>query len=203
MKSSRILLLLIAAALLFSTSSYSQVDCPKQGLTKEGEKISSAKDRRLNRGKNRSAAYNSNYATLWSLSEIINMEDVEDEDLYIDGDYRYLEGYIVEYIEEGPESCNCYQASKAEKTGDVHIYIGKTKASPKSECVIVEITPDFKKRYPDYEDILNTDEKVRVFGYMLYDHQHRANATMTCTSCSSIWRKTNWELHPVLSIETL
>lgn len=177
--------------------------CPREGRKRDCSPITSIKDRNLNIAKNKSSAIPDRWADYWAIDELIDLPDEEDKDLYNSGDFMYTEGYIISFIEEGPESCNCYQASKAKKTGDVHIYIGLRPDAPKSECVIVEITPEYKLLNPGYEDQLVKNARVRVFGYLLYDHQHRANATMTCSSCTQIWRKTNWELHPIVYMEEI
>ncbi len=72
--------------------------------------------------------------------------------------------------------------------------------APKSECVILEITPDFKSSHPYYEQYLHNNIPIAVSGYLLYDIEHRPQATKNYTTCTNTWRKTCWEIHPIVSI---
>lgn len=62
----------------------------------------------------------------------------------------YTEGYLINAILEGGESCNCGKADADLKTGDVHMYVGLTKTAKLKDCIVVEITPAFKKKYSNY-----------------------------------------------------
>lgn len=139
-----------------------------------------------------------------SLEDIINAPKHEDETEYTDGQYVKTTGYIVKYEEEGGESCNCYMADKSSKTGDVHIYLGLKPDADEKQCIIVEITPAFKKLHPAYEKSIQPGSKVNIFGFMLYDYMHEKNAINSCRSCGgNVWRKTCWEIHPVTYIENI
>lgn len=177
--------------------------CPPEGKNKYCQPLTDDKDRALNMWKNKSVNDPGTAAEFWDIGQIIGYSNSEDKDIYRVGDYRYVEGYIVDWEEEGPESCNCHMASKAQKTGDLHIFLGTKPNAPKSKCVIVEITPKFKRRYVDYANKVIIGTKVRVWGYRIYDHEHRGNAAMTCMSCRNVWRKTNWEIHPIVWIQRM
>lgn len=127
----------------------------------------------------------------------------KDRNLYLDGAYVVTEGYLVSFEEEGGESCNCQKAKKSKKNGDVHMYVGLKKDALKKNCIVVEITPAFKKKHPDYATMLEENSKVRITGFLLYDFIHEKDAINTCSSCSGAWRKTCWEIHPVTEIERL
>ena len=105
--------------------------------------------------------------------------------------------------EQGPESCNCGRASKREKDGDVHMYLSVKTDDEKKNSMVVEITPAFKKKFPDYEMYLEKNIKLRVYGYLFYDTEHEGNAFTTCQRCRSVWRKTNWEIHPITENEII
>jgi len=114
-----------------------------------------------------------------------------------------IEGFLISFEEEGPESCNCNKATKAKKNGDVHMYLALVKNAPKKNCIVIEITPNFKKKHPDYQNLFQKNARVRVTGYLLYDYLHEANAFTTCTSCNNVWRKTCWEVHPITKLEII
>ena len=184
------------AMLLVQTNTLcAQTDCPRQGSAKKEPEFS------LNVRKNKPAVAPAGEASVfWDINKLINAPPHEDSNEFMIGEYVCLLGYLISYTEEGPESCNCKQAVASEKTGDVHMYIGLEPGAPKSDCVIVEITPSFKKMHPDYDKYFNTLVPLKISGYLLYDFEHRGQAENTCNACGSVWRKTCWELHPVVSI---
>lgn len=172
--------------------------CPKYGdaTTPEKKKLNVAK----NRGVNVSSTKVPEFLPLKNLLPSVKRDD---RNLYADGAYVYSEGFLVSFEEEGPESCNCGKAKKSLKDGDVHMYLGLKKDAAKKNCIVVEITPAFKKKYPAYKQLLQENAKVRITGYLLFDFLHTKDAFTTCTSCAGIWRKTCWEIHPVTKIELL
>lgn len=123
--------------------------------------------------------------------------------LYLEGAYVYTEGYMTSADEQGPESCNCRKASKEAKDGDVHMYLSIKADDEKKNSMVVEITPAFKKKFPDYENFLEKNTRIRVYGFLFYDTEHEGNSFTTCQQCRNVWRKTNWEIHPITDIEIL
>jgi hypothetical protein len=123
-----------------------------------------------------------------------------DKKLWKEGAYVVMEGYLVDFEEEGPESCNCAEAKASDKSGDVHMFLGLRPGSAKKNCLVVEITPAFKKKFPNYEDLLLKKSKIKVKGYLFYDYPHEKDAFTTCSTCSHIWRKTPWEVHPITEL---
>src|SRR5262249_24069642 len=137
------------------------------------------------------------------LDSLISNKKQEDSSWFTQGRYITTEGFLINAIEEGPESCNCGRANAGLKTGDVHMYLGLTKNANRKKCIIVEITPHFKKVHPDYATILTPKTKIRVAGFLLYDYMHRTSALMTCKSCKNVWRDNSWEIHPITDIKVL
>lgn len=171
--------------------------CPASG------NATSQKEQQLNRGKNRNVVPPSTSPEILPLNRLINSGRREDQNLYRNGAYVQTEGYLISAEEQGPESCNCGLARKAQKNGDVHIYIGLVPGAPKKNCIVVEITPAYKKIHPDYKNTLVLNGRVKISGFLLYDYLHRGNAVNTCTGCGHVWRKTCWEIHPVLRIQPI
>ena len=155
----------------------------------------------LNILKNKPAERPTTEPAEWHIEQVINAEPHDDKHDFKNGELAQLKGYLVSFKEEGPESCNCKLGNAREKTGDVHMYIGLAPDAPKNECVVVEITPAFKKLHPDYEKYLQNNTPITVTGYLLYDVEHTSQAANTCKSCGSVWRKTCWEIHPIVDIE--
>jgi hypothetical protein len=172
--------------------------CPSHGVA------ASPAERRLNIAKNRSAKPPRNQKPqILPLNHLINPARREDSNRYTPGAYVQTTGYLVSYEEQGPETCNCNLSSTEKKDGDVHIYLGLTPNAKKKNCIVVEITPSYKKLHPDYESSLSRGARVSVSGYLFYDTPHRNAAANTCKHCAHIWRKTCWEIHPVTGITPL
>lgn len=156
----------------------------------------------LNIKKNMSVQNPMAMPSLWDIIAVINASRHDDRNDFVEDLYVYLQGYLVDFQEQGPEPSNCNKASKALKNGNVRIYIGLKPRARKRNCVVVEITPDFKRLYPNYEKQLIKGTKVKVAGYLIYDSEYKENTTNTSTKRRrDLWRKTNWELHPIVSIE--
>lgn len=123
----------------------------------------------------------------------------EDSRRFTENDFVSLTGYLVEVREGGVESCNC--AAEVDSLQDIHLYIGTTPHALKSECVIAEVTPKWKRlnRHVDIKDMKG--KIVVVSGFLFFDAEHKGNAVNTCKKCTRVWRKTCWEVHPIVKIE--
>lgn len=178
-------------------------DCPMEGRAKPGGRRSlTDREMELNRYKNADpVAPKDKEPVSLDLATIVGSSAHSDEHEYANGTFVTTEARIVKYTEEGPESCNCYEADKADHDGDVHVYLSTDSDVPLDQCMVAEITPEFKKLHPDYDKMLQRGQKVRVTGYLLYDFMHERNAANNCSSCDEVWRKTCWEIHPVVSID--
>ncbi|MBL0180987.1 MAG: hypothetical protein IPP96_01365 [Chitinophagaceae bacterium] len=172
--------------------------CPKYGIADTPEK------KKLNTLKNAGVTVSgSRTPESLPLKNLLPSRKRADRNLYADGAYVVTEGWLISFEEEGPEACNCNKAKKSLKNGDVHMYLGLKKNALKKDCIVVEITPAFKKKHPDYADMLEENIQVRITGFLLYDFIHEKDAINTCNSCAGAWRRTCWEIHPVTEIEKL
>jgi len=184
--------------LLSSVIKVSMAQCPNYGSATDPDYQA------LNKGKNKSVKIPETWTIQpLPLNMLINSTKKNDANLYQNGAYVYTDGYLISAEEEGPESCNCNKAIKAKKNGDVHIYLGLAPNAVNKKCIIVEITPAYKKVHPDYAEALVKNKKVRVEGLLLFDFDHKGNTVNTCQSCGNVWRKTCWEIHPVTKITPL
>jgi hypothetical protein len=130
-----------------------------------------------------------------------------------DGKYYSVEGYILSGEEQGPETCNCDKSKQTDHDGDIHFYVTDhlTAKTKKWDCFIVEITPGYRIKHPEFNVSDYVNKHVRISGYLYYDGlHHRKNSIGTCKTCNKkkpdpqvIWRKTCWELHPVVKIEEI
>ena len=185
-------------SILFIQAFATAQPCPKYGNSTTPEK------RKLNTLKNAGVNINASKAPeSLPLKNLITSKKRKDRNLYADGAYVVTEGYLISFEEEGPEACNCDKAKTKLKNGDVHMYIGLKKNAAKKDCIVVEITPAFKKKNPDYETLLGKNIRVRITGYLLYDFIHEKDAINTCNTCTGAWRRSCWEIHPVTDLEKL
>src|SRR5258705_4742684 len=190
--------LLIFVSVIFDQILIAQPNCPKSGSAK------TQKQKQLNIEKNKSVTVSSSKTPEFlPLDSMVSSGKQDDTNWFTSGKYIVTEGFLINAIEEGPESCNCGTAEAKLKNGDVHMYLGLTKTAKPKNCIIIEITPAFKKKHPDYEKFLNLKKKIRVTGFLLYDFIHRSDALMTCTKCKKVWRNNSWEIHPITKIEVL
>ena len=188
---------LFSVVFSIALSSFAQ-PCPKYGKTNNTE------ERKRNRLKNTGVnVSDSREAEFLPLRNLLPTKKRVDKNLYMQGAYVYTEGYLTSHEEQGPETCNCNKASKANKTGDVHMYLSLVTDAPKKNSLVVEITPAFKKKFPDYDSLLIDGTKIRVFGFLFYDTPHEGSSFTTCKKCGNIWRKTCWEIHPITFIQPI
>ncbi len=101
-----------------------------------------------------------------------------------------LEGYVIGFKREGPESPNCL--SKIYR--DHHIWIGAHPGAPKSDCLVVEITPrtETAALLRTLAVVKKQRQKVIVKGWLMYDPHHAAEVGRS--------RASDWEVHPVFTI---
>jgi protein involved in sex pheromone biosynthesis len=193
----KVFVFFLAATCLITTEAQKgkkKKPCPKYG------DATTQQDKTLNKKKNRGVNPKGT-AEYVPLRNFLPSKKRIEKDLYSEDAYIYTEGYLTSIEEQGPESCNCRESTKKNKDGDVHMFLGLTPAAPKKNCMVIEITPAYKKKHPDYADNLQKGEQYTVYGYLMYDTEHTGSAFTTCKKCGHTWRKTNWEIHPVTSIE--
>lgn len=175
--------------LLISISSMAQ--CPLQGTAKNKNEATA------NILKNRTIIEGS-VDTSITLQKILAFG--KDSGRFSTDSYVKITGYLVEIKKGGPESCNC--ELDADSLTDTHIYIGSTPHAEKPDCIIVEITPKFKKLNKNIILKSMKDKQVNVYGFLFYDSEHKGDASNTCNVCKkNIWRRTVTEIHPVCKIE--
>ena len=165
--------------------------CPIQGNAKNN------KEATANKLKNRDIILKTN--------DTIKIEDIlkdgSDFTRFSNGSYTKITGYVVEVKQGGVESCNC--ESIIDSLQDTHIYISLSPNAEKKDCIIVEITPRFKRLNKGTNAFLLKGKLVSIYGYLFFDEEHKQSAVNTCKTCTTVWRKTCWEIHPVCKIELI
>ena len=113
-----------------------------------------------------------------------------------------LEGYLVDAVEEGPESTNC--EINTHDWHDWHMWMVPTPTEAANRdrlrAVVVEVTPRVRARSTNWvlgsvKALARNGDKVRIAGWLMWDPDHPDQVGKT--------RGTTWELHPVTRIEVL
>ncbi|GAC1411592.1 MAG: hypothetical protein NVSMB53_07430 [Gemmatimonadaceae bacterium] len=111
-----------------------------------------------------------------------------------------LQGYLVDVVEEGPESTNC--EIDTPEWHDWHMWLVPTAseaaARDRKRAVVVEVTPRLRARSPNWilpsvKALARNGEQVRISGWLMWDPDHPDQVGKT--------RGTTWEIHPVTRIE--
>lgn len=118
-----------------------------------------------------------------------------------------VEGYVVEVVAGGIEAANCYSYRER----DVHIHVAARADAPRTEWLVVEVTPRARRRAAEWgwdwsADALRKElvgRRCRFEGWLLFDREHADESEHTAPGARGNWRATAWELHPVTSIEVL
>jgi hypothetical protein len=118
-----------------------------------------------------------------------------------------VEGYVVEVVEAGVESANCYSYRER----DVHVHLAPRPDAPRREWVVAEVTPRARVRAAaeglDWSaaalarDL--TGRRCRFEGWLLFDREHADESEHTAPGAPGNWRATAWELHPVTAVLVL
>jgi len=130
----------------------------------------------------------------------------DDTQEYSSDQYVNLEGYVVLVKYGGLESCQCH--SKNKKDLDIHIELGLTPKAKGREAMIVEINRYTRKDHPEYS-LINlkklVGKKVSVEGFMMFDKEHIGGSVNTSKNpnARSVFRRTAWEVHPLMSINEI
>jgi hypothetical protein len=191
-----LLVLLTAAAHAFLPS----IPCPAGGAAV------SPGGREFARLKNRVGA-----TKLQDFDESVSLEALlrpgEDHGRWSESRAGSIEGYVVEVAEGGIEAANCYSYRER----DVHIHVAPRADAPRSEWVVVEVTPRARRRAVEWgwdwsATALRRElvgRRCRFEGWLLFDREHAGEAEHTAPGARGNWRATAWELHPVTAIEVL
>ncbi|HET7373356.1 MAG TPA: hypothetical protein VFJ20_08205 [Gemmatimonadaceae bacterium] len=132
----------------------------------------------------RSTAYR--FRGLWTTSESKQLAAYE-------GAAVTVEAYLVKVTVEMPEPANCYARDSVRR--DWHLHLGATRDAGIMQSTIVEVTPRFRARHPEWtrarlDSLVRAGARVRISGWTLYDQMHVISR-----------RHTPWEIHPVTRIE--
>jgi hypothetical protein len=111
---------------------------------------------------------------------------------------------VIDVAHARPEATNCFSPCRR----DIHIVISTRKDAPKTEQVIVEVTPNLR----DWAAVQGIDWSEQTLqqqlvghwcefeGWLYFDLGHAEEAENTTPNRAGNWRATAWEIHPVTKI---
>ncbi len=201
MKKKRILLLVcIVLAALLTTWIVLALNCPGIGIAL------TSNARNLHRLKNRTvlpgpADFDSN-VTLDALLQRGN-----DTSRWSTSRAARIQGEVLDVAYSRPEATNCFNPCRR----DIHITLGKYKDAPKTEQVILEVTPNLydwaKTQGLDWSETALQKQLAGHWcefeGWLFFDLGHQKEAENTAPGRAENWRGTAWEIHPITSIKVL
>ena len=115
-----------------------------------------------------------------------------------------IQAYVIDVAYARPEATNCFSPCRR----DIHIAISTRKDAPKTEQVIVEVTPNLRDwataQGIDWSEQTLQQQLVGHWcefeGWMYFDVCHDEEAENTTPNRAGNWRATAWEIHPVTKI---
>jgi hypothetical protein len=115
-----------------------------------------------------------------------------------------IQGLVLDVAYARPEATNCFHPCRR----DVHIAISTRQDAPKSEQMIVEVTPNLRdwaaQQGMDWsEKTLQAqlvDHWCEFEGWLYFDVGHDEEAENTSPRKPANWRATAWEIHPITKI---
>lgn len=118
-----------------------------------------------------------------------------------------VQGYVVDVAYAGVEAANCFSPCRR----DIHILIAKRKDAPKSEQVVIEVTPHFQewasKQGMDWSEQTLHAQLVGRWcefeGWLYFDVGHDEDSENIAPGKSDNWRATAWEIHPITKITVI
>lgn len=115
-----------------------------------------------------------------------------------------VQGLVIDVAYAGTEAANCFNPCRR----DIHILIANRKEAPKSEQVVLEVTPNFHEwaaaQGIDWsEQTLKTQLIGRwceFEGWLYFDAGHAEESENIAPGNPENWRGTAWEVHPITKI---
>ena len=172
-------------------------NCPSAGLAL------TSRARNLHRLKNRIAfPQAADFDSRVTLAALLQRGD--DTNRWSSDRAARIQGEVIDAAYARPEATNCFSPCRR----DIHIVIANRRDAPKSEQVIVEVTPRFQD-WANSQGIDWSAETLRQHlvghwcefeGWLYFDSGHDEESENIAPGKADNWRGTAWEIHPVTKI---
>ena len=175
-------------------------NCPDTGLAL------TSNARNLHRLKNRTALpRESDFDPSITLDELLRSGD--DKNRWSTSRAARIQAQVLDVAYARPEATNCFNPCRR----DIHIVLGKRDGAPKTEQMILEITPKFRE-WATTQEIDWSEQTLHAQlvghwcefeGWMYFDLDHGKESENTAPGNAENWRATAWEIHPVTKITVM
>lgn len=118
-----------------------------------------------------------------------------------------VQGLVVDVAHAGTEAANCFNPCRR----DIHILIANRKDAPKSEQVVLEVTPKWRDWAAAHGiDWSEPTLKAQLIGrwcefegWLYFDVGHAEESENIAPGNPENWRGTAWEVHPITKITVI
>ena len=193
----RLLFIAIAIALLVATWLVLARNCPSAGIAL------TRRARDLHRLKNRTTLPQpADFDSAVTLDAMLQRGD--DSNRWSTSHAARIQGHVIDVAYAGPEATNCFNPCRR----DIHILVANHKDAPKTEQVVLEVTPNLR----DWATVRGIDWSeetlqrqlvghwVEFEGWLYFDVGHAEESENTAAGKTDNWRATAWEIHPITKI---
>ena len=197
-RTGRLLLVGLVVVVFFASWSLLALNCPSIGIAL------TSRARNLHRLKNRTTIP-TDFDTNVTLDALLQRGD--DRDRWSNNRAARIQAYVIDVEHARPEATNCFNPCRR----DIHIAISTRKDAPKTEQIIVEVTPNLEDWAAGHG--IDWSEKtlqrelinhwVEFEGWLYFDLGHAEEAENTSPGRAGNWRATAWEIHPVTKITVI
>lgn len=199
-KSRRLLLVVGVVVVLVAAWLVLAQNCPSVGIAL------TSRARNLHRLKNRIAMPQAtDFDSRVTLDALLQRGD--DTNRWSTDRAARIEGYVIDVAYARAEATNCFSPCRR----DIHIVISTRKDAPKTEQVVVEVTPNLR----DWANGHGVDWSEQTLqrqlvghwcefeGWLYFDVGHAEESENVAANRPGNWRATAWEIHPVTKITVL
>lgn len=118
-----------------------------------------------------------------------------------------VQGFVIDVAYARPEATNCFSPCRR----DIHILIANREGAPKSEQVVLEVTPNLRdwagRQGTDWSEETLQAQLVNHWcefeGWLYFDVGHAEESENVSPRQTTNWRATAWEIHPVTKISVI
>ena len=118
-----------------------------------------------------------------------------------------VQGLVIDVAYAGTEAANCFNPCRR----DIHILIAPRKEAPKSDQVVLEVTPNLRD-WAAAQGIDWSEQTLKAQligrwcefeGWLYFDAGHDEESENVAPGNPENWRGTAWEVHPITKITVM
>lgn len=196
----RFLLIGVVVAFVLVSWLILALNCPSAGIGITG------RTRQLHRLKNRTAIpQTADFDERVTLDALLQRGD--DSSRWSTERAARVQGLVVDVAHAGTEAANCFNPCRR----DIHILIANRKEAPKSEQVVLEVTPKLRD-WAAAQGIDWSEQTLKAQligrwcefeGWLYFDAGHAEESENIAPGNPENWRGTAWEVHPITKITVI